>query len=243
MATRLPRGIIAVNYAEYARDYLRSLPPEHFMESPSQGHQRTITLASLALVSARRPEVQVFNELLIQYPRRGQKRPGQVVPDNMVVLWDEPLKLDLSFDTLLQPKGPFWVMEYVSRNSKRKDYEESFEKYEKGLKVPHYLTFYPEDQELTLYRHTGRKYVSVKPNEAGRYAIPELDLEVALLDRWARFWYEGALLPLPADLQRDLDRAHLELAAERQAREAAEREIAELRAQLGKLPGGSGKRE
>jgi hypothetical protein len=51
--TNTPRAIIAVAYAEYAHDYLRSLPPEHFMEATSQGTQRKITLESLDLVHAR----------------------------------------------------------------------------------------------------------------------------------------------------------------------------------------------
>ena len=47
------------------------------------------------------------------------------------------------------------MLEYVSKSSRRKDYDDNFDKYERDLKVPYYLTFYPDDQELTLYRHTG----------------------------------------------------------------------------------------
>src|SRR5207237_4889465 len=101
------------------------------------------------------------------------------------------------------------------------DYEDNFQKYERELKVPYYLVFYPEDQELTLYRHNKRKYVTVKPNAHGRYPIPELDLELGLLDGWVRFWYQGELLPLPADLQRDLDLTRRQLVhAQEQARQA-----------------------
>ena len=50
-------------------------------------------------------------------------------------------------------------------------YDDNVQKYEHDLKVPYYLLFQPDVQELTLYRHTGRKYVSVKPNAAERYAI------------------------------------------------------------------------
>ena len=62
-----------------------SLPLEHFMESTSQSNQRKITFASLALVQARRPDFQLFNELLVQYPLPKSTKFGQVVPDNMVV--------------------------------------------------------------------------------------------------------------------------------------------------------------
>jgi hypothetical protein len=79
--SNLPRALIEIAYAEAARKYLESLPLEHFMEATAQARQREITLESLALVKARRPDVQVFNELLVQYPLRGRKKPGQIVPD------------------------------------------------------------------------------------------------------------------------------------------------------------------
>src|SRR5205807_234345 len=148
----------------------------------------------------------------------------QVVPDNMVVLCDQPLKADSSYNLPLEPARPFWVLEYVSKNNKRKDYEDNFDKYERELQVPYYLVFYPDNQELTLYRHTGKKYLSVKPNAAGRYPIPPLDLEVALEGGWVRYWHQGELLPLPADLQRDLDEARRRAAAaEQRAAEATQR--------------------
>ncbi|HEV3259236.1 MAG TPA: Uma2 family endonuclease [Gemmataceae bacterium] len=212
MATSKPRAL----YEEAAQAYLRSLPPEHFMEAIGQAKQREITLESLALLKARRPDVQVFNELLVQYPVPHQRKPGQVVPDNMVVVCDQPIQADTSYNLPLEPAGPFWVLEYVSNHIKRKDYEASFDKYERDLKVPYYLVFYPEQQELTLYRHTGKKYVSVKPNKHGRYPIPQLTLELALHDGWVRFWYEGELLPLPADFQRALDEAERRAAEEKQ---------------------------
>jgi Uma2 family endonuclease len=217
-ATNLPRSIIAVEYAEHAHAYLRSLPLEHFMEATAQGTQRKITLESLDLVHGRRPEVQVFNELLVQYPIRGQSKPGQIVPDNMVVLWPEPIDANGSFDLPLQPVGPFLVMEYASKFNRRKDYEKSFQKYERELRVDYYLMFYPDNQELTLFHLKARKYRAVPPNEQGRHAIPELDLEVALLDGWVRFWYQGELLPLPEELQREVDQLRVQL--EQQTRRA-----------------------
>ena len=221
MASALPRHLLALRYEDAAQAYLRSLPPEHFMEATPQATQRKITLESLDLVSARRPEVQVFNELLVQYPLGRGEDIEQVVPDNMVVVSEQPVRAKTSFNLPLESAVPFWVMEYVSNNSKRKDYDESFHKYERDLKVRYYLAFYPDDQELTLFRHTGRKYVTVKPNERGRYAIPELEIEVALHDGWVRYWYQGELLPLPADLQRDLDEARREA---EEAKRQAERE-------------------
>jgi Uma2 family endonuclease len=230
MSPDLPRALQEVAYEREAQAYLRSLPLEHFMEGTAQATQREITLASLALVKARRPDVQVFNELLVQYPRRGRKL-GQVVPDNMVVLTAEPVQAVSSYNVSLEPAGPFWVLEYVSKTNPRKDYEDSFQKYERELKVPYYLVFYPDAGELTLYRHNKRKYVTVKPNRHGRYPIADLELEAGMLDGWVRYWHRGELLPLPADLQRDLDEARQQATAARQQAAAARQQAEEEKRQ------------
>jgi Uma2 family endonuclease len=258
MSTTRPRILQRIAFERSAQAYLRNLPMEHFMEATGQATQRAITLASFALVRARWRTVHIFNELLIQYRFGRRQVLRQVVPDNMVVLCDQSPTADTSFNVPLEPAGPFWVMEYVSKSNPRKDYEDSFDKYERELKVPYYLIFHPDEQEFTLYRRGPRKYVSVKPNEHGRYAVPELEMEIALVDGWVRFWFQGELLPLPADLQHNLDETRRQLTEarreahrarrraeeqsrradeEHQARLAAEQEIARLRALLGQKPG------
>jgi Uma2 family endonuclease len=246
MSPDLPRTLQALAYEREAQAYLRSLPPEHFMEATPQATQRKITLESLDLLHARRPDVQVFNELLVQYPRKRRRKPGQVVPDNMVVLTAQLIRARSSYNVPLEPAPPFWVLEYVSKESQRKDYEDSFKKYERELKVPYYLTFYPDNQEMTLYHHNGRRYVSVKPNEHGRCPLSELELEVGLLDGWVRYWFRGELLPLPAELQGDLDTSRRRADEEKRRAdeekrradelqhklETAEQELAKLRAHL-----------
>ena len=216
------------------------------MEATPQATQREITLESLALVRAQRPEIQVFNELLVQYPLPRKKRPGQVVPDNMVVIHDKPIKADGSYDVPLQPVKPFWMLEYVSKSNSRKDYDDNMRRYELELKVPYYLLFVPSEQELTLYHHTNERYVSVVPDSKGQYSIPELDLAVGVLNGWVRFWFQGDLLPLPADLLRTLQdtqqqllemtrRAEMEsqrAEMEKQGRLALEGELAKLREQI-----------
>jgi Uma2 family endonuclease len=224
MSTAKPRSLLRIEYEKAAEAYLHSLPPEHFMEATPQATQRKITLESFDLVHRRRPDIQMFNELLVQYPLPRRARIGQVVPDNMAVVHGEPIRAKGSYDVPLQPAGPFLTMEYVSKSSQRKDYEDNFRKYERELKVPYHLLFYPDEQELTLYRHSGKKYVSVQPNAAGRYPVPELELEVGLLEGWARFWFRGELVPLVADLHREWEEV-----CRQRARTRAERE--ELRRQ------------
>jgi Uma2 family endonuclease len=227
MSSIKPRALQQIEWEKAAEEYLRGLPPEHFMEATPQATQRKITLESFDLVHAKRPEVQVFNELLVQYTygRKPQRR--QVVPDNMIVLHEQPIRAVSSFNLPFQPAGPFCMLEYVSKDSMRKDYEDNMRRYERELKVPYYLLFYPDAEELTLYRLTGRKYVSVKPNQQHRVEIPELEIEVGLLDGWMRFWFRGELLPLPADLQRELEAMRQKMLEERQARLAAEQKLIE----------------
>jgi Uma2 family endonuclease len=240
MRSSLPKPLVAIQYFEAMQSYLRSLPLEHFMEAIPHATQRKITLESLDLVHAQRPEVQIFNELLVQYPRDEEHEDiGQVVPDNMVVISEQQIGKVGSFDFPLQTARPFWVLEYVSKNTKRKDYKDNFEKYEKELKVPYFLLFDPETQELTLNQFKRGRYRKAAPNEFGRLAIPELDLEVAVHEGWVRFWFRGELLSLPGDLLRELretkrllSEASAETVRERDARLAVEAENARLRAFL-----------
>jgi Uma2 family endonuclease len=218
-----PISLVRLEYDRAAEAYLHSLPPEHFMEATPQAKQREVTVESLALVKAQRSDLQYFNELLVQYRYGRLQEIRQVVPDNMLIVHPEEIQAIGHYSLELQPVRPFCVMEYVSKHSERKDYEDNFRVYERELKVPYYLLFYPDQQELTLFHHTGRKYRTATPNEAGRYAIQELDLEVALLDGWVRFWYKGELLPLPAELQRELEETRRQLLqAQERARQAEE---------------------
>lgn len=235
MSPDKPRTLVRLEYARAAETYLRNLPLEHFMEATAQATQREITVESLALVHARRPEIQYFNELLVQYPQGRGRRIHQVVPDNLVVVHDRPIEAEGSYDLPLQPVGPFWVLEYVSKHSQRKDYEDSFHKYERELKVPYYLLFYPDGPELTLFHLGARKYATVAADATGRHPLSELELAVALHDGWVRFWYQGQLLPLPADLQRQVQQLQTRLEQTERQLEQERKEKERLLAQLRKL--------
>ncbi|MCE9560667.1 MAG: Uma2 family endonuclease [Planctomycetes bacterium] len=238
-------------YEAEARKYMRSLRPEHFMEAMPQATQRKITLESFDVIHAKRPEVQCFNELLIQYRRGKRKKLCKVVPDNFVVIHPQPIVSLTNFSLEEQSARPLLVLEYVSKHSERKDYDDNYEKYEEELKVPYYLVFYPDNEEVTLFRLGENGYAAASPNAAGRYAIPELELEAGLLGEWLRFWFRGELLPLPGDLLIERDAAREQRDEERTARKAAEKkakaaearataaeaEIAKLREELAKAKG------
>jgi hypothetical protein len=231
MSTIKPRILLHLEYEREAQAYLKSLPLEHFMEAKDQAEQRAITLASLAVVRVYLRDLHVFNEMLVQYPKEG--RIVKVVPDNMAVRYEGELRVTTNYAIPLQPVGPFVVFEYVSKGSERKDYEDSFRKYEQDLKVPYYLLFYPDNQELTLYHHDGQRYATVLPDEHGRRAIPELELEVGLLDGWVRFWFRGELVPLPGDLVQQLEESRRRREEEERLRqEAVQRAEEEARLRL-----------
>lgn len=225
--------LLQIAYDWAADDYLRSLPLEHFMVSTDQSTQREITLESLALVRAVCPDFQVFSELLIQYPkigeepRRGRKRktPQRVVPDNMVIVWPKPLTGLKAFHTPLQDARPAMVMEYVSTGNKRKDYDDNFRRYRDDLRIPYYLLFEPDERSLKVFHLEDGKYVPVEQNAAGRLAIPDLELEVGVIDGWVRYWHRGVLPALPGELANQLRAKDDQL-------NAALEEIAELKAKL-----------
>ena len=167
----------------------------------------------------------MFSELLILYPltEADLKKPTRVCPDNMVVVHDEPIVAKGSFNVPRQPAGPTLILEYVSTENKRKDYVDNRRRYANDLQVPYYLLFEPEAQKLTVFRLSGKKYVAVKPNAAGRLEIPPLKLEVAIRDSWVRFWFEGELLPLPGEWVKERDEVRAE-------NEELKKEIARLKA-------------
>ncbi|MBN9519536.1 Uma2 family endonuclease [bacterium] len=207
-------------YAADAAWYVKQLPLEHFMESVAQNTQCRITEASFDAIHQTRPDIQCFGELLIQYPIPGKRLPGRVVPDHFVVVHPEPLALDGSFPIELIPARPLFVLEYVSKGNPRKDYDGNLALYEQALAVPYYLLFYPDNEELTLFRLADGKYVAAHPGDSERYAVPELELEVALVDGWVRYWFRGELVAIPAEWSASM-------AAERAARVAAEQRASE----------------
>ena len=200
--------------AEEYLNFLKREHPEHFMESVGQATQRKITVASLDLVAAERSDIHVYSELLIQW-RDAENEMRRVVPDNLVVVAEKRPKVTGNFAIPIQPARPFVVFEYVSEASSGKHYQQSYHEYEVELKVPYYFLFYPDAQELTLFKYNKRKgkYASVHPDDAGHHAIGELDLTIALLDGWARYWWKGHLLPLPTELQAELHQVQKENAA------------------------------
>lgn len=187
-------GFTAAQYEQAAARYCESLPPEHFMEATTQSVQREVTVDSYRTIQTHRADVHIFSELLIQYFFEGNLR--QVVPDNMLVLGAVDEKKRGSWALELEPGAVFITMEYVSPSNRRKDYVDSYEKYERELKVPYYLLVDPDRDEVRLHRHDGDGYDRVPFNLAQRLPVPELDLELGWKDGWVRYWFRGELVTL-----------------------------------------------
>jgi Uma2 family endonuclease len=220
-----PRQWTREEYERSADEYYRSLPLEHFMEGRKQAVQREISLAALSAVRDSRPDVHYFNEMLIQQFVRGQMI--RVVPDLTVVRGDLAVQPVSSYEPELA-LPVFWALEFVSP-SDQGEYTRKRQLYEQKLKIPYYLIYDPDAAplEFCLYRHDGTSYEIVPKNERGRYPIPEIDLEIGMLDEWARFWFAGELLDRTEEAVRNLRRAKAQL---RQKDEEAAAVLANLRA-------------
>jgi len=216
-----------------AQRYLASLPLEHFMEAGPQSTQREITLESLALVRPLWPEFRVLNEMCLQYVHEGEIK--HVVPDNMIVLSSKDLGTIGSLPLPQENVQPILALEYVSPSSTRKDYHDNFVRYEQDLRIPYYLVFYPEKQDLRLFRLNGESYEKLSVNEQGRFPIAELNLEVALHERWVRFWFSGDLLPLPAELQSTVDQLKARIQEAEQLAQQEKTRADDLEAEVGRL--------
>ena len=79
------------------------------------------------------------------------------------------------------------------------------------------------EEEILLFKLRPRKgYVSIKPNAEGRYAIPNLEVEVAVHEHWLRYWFRGKLLPLTDELAKELDQSKKALRRTKQQLRKAE---------------------
>jgi Uma2 family endonuclease len=103
--------------------------------------------------------------------------------------------------------------------------------YEHILQVPTYVLFDPKELLLEVRQLQNGQYVGQTPDAQGRYWIPEVNLflgswqgtRLGITTNWLRWWDESGNLLLWSSEQ---------VSQERQRAEAAEQEVARLRAQL-----------
>ena len=218
-----PRLKLIYEYAAAAYWYIQKHCHDEL--DPVAAEQRQHTAWSFAVLRGARLDIQLFTGRLIQYEQPGTDDPGQIAPDHFVVVHPKRIDARERFAIPYQPVGPLVVIDYTPA-ADRKYEPERRETYQERLKALYYLRFDLMDRKLTLFRLADGEYVSVRPNPAGRQAVPELEMEAATVDDWVRFWFRGELLPLPADVL-----------AERAARLALEAEFARMKEELARGTG------
>jgi Uma2 family endonuclease len=110
--------------------------------------------------------------------------------------------------------------------------------YEHILQVPTYVLFDPKELLLEVRQLQNGQYVGQTPDAQGRYWIPEVNLflgswsgtRLGITTHWLRWWDEAGNLLLWSSERVDEERQRAE--QECQRANAAEQEVARLRAQL-----------
>ena len=186
---------------------------------------------------------EAFSDLLVPY-RQGQKS-KVVCPDLMVALRAERQEERTSYKLWEHPM-PDFALEALSNSTWKADVGEKKRLY-RHLGVREYWLYDPSGkrigEQLRGYRlrpatvSGGREvqvYALVRPNRWGRRASEVLRLELCVLDGELRFHdpVEGRLLPTLGEADARLHEAEAERDAERAARQAADRRVAALEAQL-----------
>jgi Uma2 family endonuclease len=161
--------------------------------------------------------VYVSGNLLVYYEQGNPKK--FVVPDVFVAKGVEPGDRRI-YKTWREGKPPDAIIEVTSRKTKKKDLVTKPALYAR-LGVPEYFLFDPTEEYLDPmlqgYRMTGRRYVPIAADAAGALLSEQLGLLLRA---------EGRQLMLYR-----LDSGQ-RLLSEAEARQAAEAEVARLRAEL-----------
>lgn len=199
MSAKLASPWTQEDFDRHALEFAAALTPEDVMENSWAGTQRSLTLSMFDILRTREPRVQPFNEMLVQFEENGVIK--GVVPDNMIVVSDEPLRHRTSFPVPVEPVLPLLVIEYVSKGGDKKDYVVNRRRYAL-VGVPYYVICDPQKSKLEVHHLQDDGYVRLEPGLNNRVSVPELDLEIGLLNGWMRFWHRGELLPIPAESER-----------------------------------------
>lgn len=131
-------------------------------------------------------------------------------------------------------KLPDIILELISPSTERVDRIDKMKLYSRVFRTPEYYLYDFETGELEGYRLTGDMYQPMRPDERGRFRSEVLGLDFGLWNGrvqeetadWVRlFELDGSLVPTSAE----------QAEAERQRADAAEAEVARLKALLREL--------
>jgi len=182
--------------------------------------------------------VYVSGDLLVYYEQGNPRK--YVVPDAFVVKGISPKRRRV-YKTWIERKSPDVVIETTSRKTRRKDMVEKPRLYAQ-LGVKEYFLFDPDeeylDPSLQGYRLEGSDYVPIEPDATGSLRSEELGLRLCEEEGKLQFYRldTGERLLTPSERARvEARRARAEARRadrEAEARQAAEAELARLRAEL-----------
>ena len=169
-------------------------------------------------------QVYVSGDLLVYYEQGNPRK--FVVPDAFIVKGISPKRRRI-YKTWVERKVPDMVIETTSRKTRRKDTVDKPQLYAR-LGVKEYFLFDPDreylEPPLQGYRLAAEGYVRIEPDQTGCLESRELGLRLAWEDEGVAFFRLDSDERLLAPAER--------AEREAQARQAAEAELARLRAQL-----------
>jgi Uma2 family endonuclease len=178
--------------------------------------------------------VYVSGDLLVYYVQGNPRK--FIVPDAFVVKGISPGKRR-TYKIWVEGKAPDMVIETTSRKTRKKDMQEKPDLYEQ-LGVKEYFLFDPHQEylvpQLQGYRLTPSGYRRIEAGTGGELISVELGLRLSLADGLLQFHRVGT----GERLLTRAERAEWERTArqhEAEARQAAEAEVARLRAELARL--------
>jgi hypothetical protein len=137
-------------------------------------------------------------------------------------------------------KGLDWVMEVHVGGDRKKDAEYNVRRYAR-LGIPEYFIYDRKKERLVAYRLPAsgpRRYAAI-PLERGRYHSEQLGLDLQVEEGRLRFW-SGRTPLLESDeriagLKKEARQLRRRVDEEARRREAAEQQLAKLRAELKRL--------
>jgi Uma2 family endonuclease len=177
----------------------------------------------LELYYLAKTDVYVSGKLLLYYQEGNNRK--RVAPDVFVV-FGVPNHMRSNYLIWEEGKSPDVVIELTSRKTRFEDTSRKMKLYRDVLRVKEYFLFDPLGHYLTPrlqgYRLRGREYRPVRPNN-DRLPSQVLGVHLECDGAWLRFWNPtGRWLATPAE-------------AERQRADALQRELDELKEQLGSM--------
>jgi len=209
-------------------DFWSDEPP---LETYQHLQQIILLLQCLEWLWRDRHDFFAAGNLTIYYSPNQKKSTDFRGPDFFVVLGTER-RLDRKSWVVWQEGGryPDIIIEILSDSTAKVDRGEKKQIYQDIFRTPDYFWFDPVTLEFQGFKLVSGVYEPIEPNNQGRLWSSRLELYLGIHEQQLRYFtQEGELVPLPGEVAQQ---AQEQLDQERQAKELAQQQVAELKAQL-----------